>query len=84
MPAMDADCPTKPFGGSEDYTVSPDGKAVVFSARDAGREEAWSTNFDLYAVPLDGSPRRRSSPRTRPGTPSPRSRPTARRSPTWR
>ncbi len=55
MPAMDADCPTKPFGGSEDYTLSPDGKAVVFSARDAGREEAWSTNFDLYSVPLDGS-----------------------------
>jgi dipeptidyl aminopeptidase/acylaminoacyl peptidase len=55
MPAMDADCPTKPFGGSEDYTLSPDGKAVVFSARDAGREEAWSTNFDLYSVPLDAS-----------------------------
>jgi dipeptidyl aminopeptidase/acylaminoacyl peptidase len=55
MPAMDADCPTKPFGGSEDYTLSPDGKMVVFSARDAGREEAWSTNFDLYSVPLDAS-----------------------------
>ena len=55
MPAMDADCPTKPFGGSEDYTVSPDGKAVVFSARDTGREEAWSTNFDLYSVPLDAA-----------------------------
>ena len=55
MPAMDADCPTKPFGGSEDYTLSPDGKVVVFSARDAGREEAWSTNFDLYSVPLDAS-----------------------------
>jgi dipeptidyl aminopeptidase/acylaminoacyl peptidase len=55
MPAMDADCPTKPFGGSEDYTVSPDGKTVVFSARDAGREEAWSTNFDLYSVPVDAS-----------------------------
>jgi len=55
MPAMDADCPSKPFGGSEDYAVSPDGKDVVFSARDAGREEAWSTNFDLYAVPIDGS-----------------------------
>ncbi len=55
MPAMDADCPSKPFGGSEDYTVSPDAKVVVFSARDAGREEAWSTNFDLYSVPLDAS-----------------------------
>jgi dipeptidyl aminopeptidase/acylaminoacyl peptidase len=55
MPALDADCPTRPFGGSEDYTVSPDGKTVVFAARDAGREEPWSTNVDLYAVPMDGS-----------------------------
>jgi dipeptidyl aminopeptidase/acylaminoacyl peptidase len=55
MPAMDADCPSKPFGGSEDYTVSPDGTHVVFSARDAGREEAWSTNFDLNLVPIDGT-----------------------------
>ena len=55
MPAMDADCPTKPFGGSEDYALAPDGTQVVFSARDAGREEAWSTNFDLHAVPIDGS-----------------------------
>ena len=28
---------------------------MVFSARDAGREEAWSTNFDLYVSPVDGS-----------------------------
>ncbi len=55
MPAMDADCPGKPFGDSADYTVSPDGRTVVFSARDVGREEAWSTNFDLFAVPLDAS-----------------------------
>jgi len=55
MPAMDADGPSKPFGGSEDYTVSPDGKVVVFSARNVGREEAWSTNFDLYSVPIDAS-----------------------------
>lgn len=55
MPALDADCPTKPFGGSEDYAVTPDGKALVFSARNVGREEAWSTNFDLFLVPLDAS-----------------------------
>ena len=55
MPAMDADCPTKPFGGSEDFTASLDGKSVVFSAKDAGREEAWSTNYDLFEVPTDGS-----------------------------
>jgi dipeptidyl aminopeptidase/acylaminoacyl peptidase len=55
MPQMDADVPSKPFGGSEEYDVTPDGKTLVFAARDAGRQEAWSTNFDLYAVPLDGS-----------------------------
>ncbi len=55
MKAMDADCPSKPFGGMEEVDFAPDGKTLVFAARDAGREEAWSTNFDLYAVPADGS-----------------------------
>ena len=55
MKGMDADCPSKPFGGMEEVALSPDGQSVVFSARDVGREEAWSTNFDLFAVPLDGS-----------------------------
>jgi dipeptidyl aminopeptidase/acylaminoacyl peptidase len=55
MPQMDADTPSKPFGGSEEYDVTPDGRTLVFAARDAGREEAWSTNFDLYAVPVDAS-----------------------------
>ncbi|MBZ5640383.1 MAG: S9 family peptidase [Acidobacteriia bacterium] len=54
MKGMDADCPGKPFGGVEEIAFSPDGKTLVFSARDAGREEAWSTNFDLFAVPLAG------------------------------
>ncbi|MCL4709022.1 S9 family peptidase [bacterium] len=55
MKGMDADCPSKPFGGSEEYTFTPDSKGLVFTARVAGREEAWSTNFDLFHVPTDGS-----------------------------
>ncbi|MDZ7343637.1 MAG: S9 family peptidase [candidate division KSB1 bacterium] len=55
MKGMDADCPSKPFGGMEEVTFTPDGKALIFTARVAGREEAWSTNFDLYLVPIDGS-----------------------------
>jgi Tol biopolymer transport system component len=55
MRGMDADCPSKPFGGPEEYTFAPDGGSLVFTARDAGREEAWSTDFDLYAAPADGS-----------------------------
>ncbi len=55
MPGMDADSPSKPFGGFEETAFSPDSKYVVFSARNVGHREAWSTNFDLYQVPLDGS-----------------------------
>ena len=47
-------------GSRNDYTVSPDGTRVVFAARIKGRGEAWSTNFDLYVVPIDAA----SSPRT--------------------
>jgi dipeptidyl aminopeptidase/acylaminoacyl peptidase len=60
MPVMDADCPGRPFGDSKDFSIAPDGKTIVFSAKDVGREEAWSVNFDLFSVPADGSvsPRR--------------------------
>lgn len=54
MSDMDADTPSKPFGGDEEFTFSPDGSAIVFSARDAGREEAWSTDFDIYYAGIDG------------------------------
>ena len=36
MKGMDADAPSKPFGGAEEFTFTPDGRAVVFTARDAG------------------------------------------------
>jgi dipeptidyl aminopeptidase/acylaminoacyl peptidase len=55
MRAMGADCPSKPFGDSKDYSISPDGRTVVLSTKDVGHEEAWSTNFDLFQVPIDGS-----------------------------
>jgi dipeptidyl aminopeptidase/acylaminoacyl peptidase len=55
MSGMDADSPSKPFGGTEEFAVGPDGKTVIFAAKLAGREEAWSTNFDLFRVPIDGS-----------------------------
>ncbi|MGH9456413.1 MAG: prolyl oligopeptidase family serine peptidase [Thermoanaerobaculia bacterium] len=55
MKAMRVDTPSRPFGGTEEYAFTPDSKSVVFTARDAGREEAWSTNFDLWLAPADGS-----------------------------
>ncbi len=55
MPIMDADTPSKPFGGAEEFTFTPDGKSIVFTARNVGSEEAWSTDFDLYISPLTGT-----------------------------
>ena len=55
MRGFDADVPGKPFGGDEDFAFSPDGRTLVFAARTPSREEAWSTNFDLYQVPLAGN-----------------------------
>jgi len=52
---VDGDVPSRPFGDQGDYAWSPDGKALVFSARLANREEPWSTDFDLYLVAADGS-----------------------------
>ncbi|HYG06625.1 MAG TPA: S9 family peptidase [Stenotrophomonas sp.] len=49
------DAPSKPFGGNDDYEWSPDGKSVVASIRVAGRQEPWSTNFDLYKLDAAGS-----------------------------
>jgi dipeptidyl aminopeptidase/acylaminoacyl peptidase len=54
MKAMDADAPSKPFGGSEEFAFTPDGRGIVFTARDVGKQEAWSTNFDLFLAPVDG------------------------------
>ena len=50
-----ADAPPKPFGGSEEFTFTADGKSLVFTARDVGRTEAWSTDLDLFVTPVDGS-----------------------------
>jgi dipeptidyl aminopeptidase/acylaminoacyl peptidase len=55
MLGMNADTPSKPFGGPEEITFTPNGKAVVFTARDVGPEEPWSTDFDLYLATIDGS-----------------------------
>ncbi len=44
------DCPTVPFGGSEDYTWSPDGNTVVYVCKKRfGTAYVNSTNTDLYA-----------------------------------
>ncbi|MGY0611095.1 MULTISPECIES: prolyl oligopeptidase family serine peptidase [unclassified Luteimonas] len=53
--ALDGDVPGKPFGGAGDYAWAPDGASIVASVNVAGREEAWSTNYDLYRLDAAGS-----------------------------
>ncbi len=56
MKGVEGHSPTKPWGGTEDCTISPDGAWLVYTAKVLpGSETAWSTNWDLWAVPTDGS-----------------------------
>ena len=52
---IDGDVPSKPFGDDSEFAYSPDGRTVYFDVRIAGHSEPWSTNFDVYKVPVDGS-----------------------------
>lgn len=52
---IDGDVPSKPFGDAGEFAFSPDGRTVYFDVRIAGTSEPWSTNFDIYKVPADGS-----------------------------
>lgn len=46
-------CPTKPFGGDEDYIWNPSGTSVIYVAKKkAGLAYAVSTNTDLYEYNL--------------------------------
>jgi len=55
MRGFDGDTPSKPFGDDADYAISPDSSSVIFSARQAGRTEPRSTNFDLFQTSIDGT-----------------------------
>src|SRR5215475_2393331 len=54
MAGIAADAPIQPFGGMDDASISPDGRAVAYVARVAGRENAWRTNTDVFVVATDG------------------------------
>ena len=51
---LDTDVPSRVWGGREEYTISPDGKTLFFTARLRNRDESTSTNFDIYSIPMSG------------------------------
>ena len=53
-PGVTYDIPPGPFGGSEAYAFSPDGREVAYTAKDQAREDAWSTDLNVYVVPSAG------------------------------
>lgn len=51
---VDADVPSRVWGGNEEYAVSADGSTLYFAARIRNRVEPTSTNFDIYSAPMNG------------------------------
>ncbi len=48
----DADVPSVPFGGVEEYSFSADNNQIYFVSKKQGNKQAWSTNFDIFQVDL--------------------------------
>ncbi len=57
MAGLDADSPSVPFGGASDFAFTPDSESVVLSSKvvRGDKKEPWSTNYDLWLAPADGS-----------------------------
>jgi len=53
-PGAKFDVPPGPFGGSEGYAFSPDGREIAYTAKDQGRAEAWTTDVNVSVVPVAG------------------------------
>jgi dipeptidyl aminopeptidase/acylaminoacyl peptidase len=54
----DADAPPFSLDGPEDYAVSPDGGELCYAEKDS-KDEAYSTNAELYVIPTKGGDRKK-------------------------
>jgi dipeptidyl aminopeptidase/acylaminoacyl peptidase len=54
VPGVKYDVPPGPFGGSEGYAWSPDGKELAYTAKNQGRADAWTTDVNVYTVSSAG------------------------------
>lgn len=53
MREVDGDCPSRPFGGREEYAWSPDGTEIAYTTQ-LGDDTAWSTDLNIFLVSLTG------------------------------
>jgi Tol biopolymer transport system component len=53
-PGAKYDVPPGPFGGSEGYAFSPDSREIAYTAKDQGRSDAWTTDVNVYVMPVTG------------------------------
>ena len=56
IPGARYNVPPPPFGGSEAYTFSPDAREIAYTAKDQGRNDATTTDLNIYLVPVTGGP----------------------------
>jgi len=54
IPGAKYDVPPGPFGGSEGYAWSPDGRELAYTAKDQGRADATSTDVNVYTISSSG------------------------------
>ena len=53
MEGVKADCPVPPFGGTEQFAWSPDGKEIAYTLKNV-QDWAQSTNSDVFLIAVDG------------------------------
>ncbi len=63
-PGLKFDVPPFSLEGGDDYEISPDGKEIAYAA-DLDEDQAMSTNWEIYTVPIEGGEARKIS--TSPG-----------------
>ncbi len=54
VPGARYDIPPGPFGGSEGYAWSPDQRELAYTAKDQGRNDATTTDLNLYVIAAAG------------------------------
>ncbi|MBT1445529.1 S9 family peptidase [Shewanella sp. JM162201] len=51
---LDTEVPPKPFSGMEEVAFTADSQYVVYSAKAPSKDQAWTTNYDLWKVSVKG------------------------------